>query len=392
MPARLTALPPRTYPERGSVLGNAMAEALARTLDTPARPTYRTDRSFEWNHANGPDFAGPWPAVPATPEKEFFGLAVRSRFGVPASILLNSRWIETYARLGFDLLTYKTVRSQPRLCHAPPNWLFLDERSLAAGLAQPDQPVVLAARPPADPRAGTAGGSFGIPSVAPEVWGPDIAAARRALGNGQALIVSIVGTARPGLSEADFAADFAALAQQVAEGGADLVEADLSCPNVARREGEVYLDTKLSTEIARAVKAVAGGRPVLLKIGDIADRAQMAAFLESVSGAADGVVMINAPSRRIVDSSGAPAFGAGRERAGVTGAAIKGIALAAVRDAAEHIRRRGLPLKVIGVGGIGSAADARAFLAAGAYAVQSATAATWNPYLAAEIKAAAPEI
>src|SRR5512145_2712653 len=165
-----------------------MAEALARPLDTAPRPTYRTDRSFEWNHANGPDFAGPWPAVPETPAKDFFGLAVRSRFGVPASILLNSRWIETYARLGFDLLTYKTVRSQPRLCHAPPNWLFLDDRSVAADLNKAEAPLALATRAPADARVATAAGSFGIPSVAPEVWKPDIAAARRALGAGQAFI------------------------------------------------------------------------------------------------------------------------------------------------------------------------------------------------------------
>ena len=369
-----------------------MADALARAVDAASRPTYRTDRSFEWNHANGPDFTGPWPSVPETPMKDFFGLPVRSRFGVPASILLNSRWIETYARLGFDLLTYKTVRSQARLCHAPPNWLFLDERSVAAGLHDAEKPLAVAARAPADPRGATAGGSFGIPSVAPEVWKPDIAAARRALGAGQALIVSVVGTAQPGLSEADFVADFVALARSVAESGADLVEADLSCPNVARREGEVYLDTKLSTAIARETKAAAGGRPVLLKIGDIADRAAMAAFLDGVAGAADGVVMINAPSRRIVDGAGAPAFGAGRERAGVTGGAIKAVALRAVADAAAHIRRRGLPLQIVGVGGVASAADARAFLEAGACAVQSATAATWNPFLAAEIKSAAPEI
>lgn len=369
-----------------------MAEALVRSLDTTPRPTYRVDRSFEWNHANGPDFAGPWPSVPETPAKDFFGLPVRSRFGVPASILLNSRWIETYARLGFDLLTYKTVRSQARLCHAPPNWLFLDERSVAADLGDAETPLVRATRPPADPRAATAAGSFGIPSVAAEVWTPDIATARRALGKGQVLIVSVVGTARPGLSEEAFIADFADLAKIVAENGADIVEADLSCPNVARREGEVYLDVKLSTAIARATKAVAGGRPVLLKIGDIADRAMLAEFLDSVAGSADGVAMINAPSRRIVDAAGVPAFGAGRERAGVTGSAVKEIALRAVRAAASHIKSRGLPLKVIGVGGIASAADARAFLEAGAYAVQSATAATWNPHLASEIKASAPEI
>jgi dihydroorotate dehydrogenase len=102
--------------------------------------------------------------------------------------------------------------------------------------------------------------------------------------------------------------------------------------------------------------------------------------------------MINAPSRRIVDAAGAPAFGAGRERAGVTGGAVKAIALRAVGDAAGYAARRSLPLKIVGVGGIASATDARAFLDAGAYAVQSATAATWNPHLAAELKAADPGI
>lgn len=372
-----------------------MAEALART-ETPGtfalRPTYRTDRSFEWNYAHGPDFAGPWPAVPETPEKTFLGFKLRSRFGVSAGILLNKRWIETYARLGFDLLTYKTVRSAPRLCHPAPNWLFVDERAIAATLDDPEAPVRLASQPPADPRRVSAGGSFGTPSVAPEVWIPDIAAARRALGAGQVLIVSVMGTARPGMSDADFVADFAGLAAAVAANGADIVEADLSCPNVARREGEVYLDVALSARIARALKDNAGGKKVLLKIGDIADRGQLANFLEAVAGAADGVVTINAPSRRIVDGASAPAFGAGRERAGVAGAAIKRIALSAVSDIAAIVARKCLNLAIVGVGGVASAADARDFLEAGAAAVQSATAAAWNPYLAAEIKAAAPDI
>lgn len=372
-----------------------MAEALARKDaggNASHRPTYRVDRSFEWNYEHGPDFNGPWPAVPETPFKTFFGMPVRSRFGVPASVLVNSRWIGTYARLGFDILTYKTVRSVARLCHAPPNWLFLDPASVAATIADPEAPAVLAAAPPADPLAASAGGSFGIPSIAPELWQPDIAAAKRALGRGQVLIVSVVGTARPGLSDEAFVEDFVSLAATVAANGADAVEADLSCPNVARREGEVYLDFPLVARIARGVKSVAGGKPVLLKIGDIAAPAEMEAFLDAVAGAADGIVMINAPSRRILDRSGAPAFGAGRERAGVTGGAIKSIALRAVGCAAGIVARKGLATKIIGVGGIASAADAREFLDAGAYAVQSATAATWNPGLAAEIKAEAPEI
>lgn len=372
-----------------------MAEGLARDAAPGAlrpRPTYRTARSFAWNYANGPDFAGPWPAVPETPAKRFLGLSVRSRFGVPASILLNSRWIAAYARLGFDLLTYKTVRSVARICHPPPNWIFLDERSAAAAASDPAVPAALAAAPPAAPQRATLGGSFGIPSVAPETWAPDIAAAKRALAPGQVLIVSVVGTARPGLDAAAFVEDFARLAATAAANGADAVEADLSCPNVAKREGEVYLDAALSARIAAAAKQAIAGRPLLLKIGDIPDRAKLAEFLERVAGAADGVVMINAPSRRIVDRSGAPAFGAGRERAGLTGGAVRSVALRAVAAAAEIVARRQLALGIVGVGGIASAADARAFLEAGAAAVQAATAAAWNPNLAAEIKAAAPEI
>src|SRR2546426_9525113 len=94
-----------------------------------ARPAYRFDRSFEWNDVHGPDLKGPWPEVPLTPMKSFFGLPVRSRFGIPASILPNSRWLETYARLGFDILTYKSVRRVARACGPAPNWMFADESS-----------------------------------------------------------------------------------------------------------------------------------------------------------------------------------------------------------------------------------------------------------------------
>src|SRR5258706_12511947 len=53
-----------------------------------------------------------------TPLKEFLGLKVRSRLGIAAGILLNSKWVAAYAGLGFDVLTYKTVRSSHRPCYA----------------------------------------------------------------------------------------------------------------------------------------------------------------------------------------------------------------------------------------------------------------------------------
>ena len=59
------------------------ASITSSRVERPLAPTYRIDRSFEWNWQHGPHFDGPWPAVPATPMKTFLGFPVRSRFGIP---------------------------------------------------------------------------------------------------------------------------------------------------------------------------------------------------------------------------------------------------------------------------------------------------------------------
>ena len=354
--------------------------------------TYRFDRSYEWNYVNGPDYHGPWPAVPDTPMKSFFGLPVRSRFGIPASILPNSRWLETYARLGFDILTYKSVRRVARACMPAPNWVFLEEASLAPSMRDPDQPVVLAGELYRAPSMHTTGGSFGMPSMLPEIWMAEMEKCRAALAPGQVLIASVVGTAAADVSEAQFVADFADLGARAIEAGAHMLEVNLSCPNVGKAEGTLYLDADLSSRVARAVKKASGGRPLLLKSGVIRDPLHFLKLLKGVSGAADGLVMINAPSRRIVDAAGAEAFGAGRERAGVTGAAIKPLALDMVKQAVALIDLHKLPLQVIGCGGITAPGDARQFVAAGACAALSATGAMLNPHLAVELKALAPDL
>src|SRR5690606_26145877 len=158
-----------------------------------ARPTYRIDRSFEWNAANGPalpgpwnaangpDFHGPWPTSTARPLKDFLGLKVRSRLGVAASILTTSRWVETYARLGFDILTYKTVRSASRLCYDAPNWRFLDPATVER-LDDEDMSQRVVPGTPDRPLEATGVGSFGMPSSSPEFWTEDIARSRALLG------------------------------------------------------------------------------------------------------------------------------------------------------------------------------------------------------------------
>jgi dihydroorotate dehydrogenase len=80
--------------------------------------------------------------------------------------------------------------------------------------------------------------------------------------------------------------------------GAQVVEANLSCPNVRDREGQVYCDPELAGRVAAALRRGARDLPILLKASPIEDDKTMAAFLRAIAPAASGVVMINAPRYR----------------------------------------------------------------------------------------------
>ena len=84
-----------------------------------ALPRYNHRESYEWNYEHAPEpVQMPVPAVPG--EWKFFGRRVASPLGMAAGPLLNGRWILYYASLGFDILTYKTVRSATRACYPMP--------------------------------------------------------------------------------------------------------------------------------------------------------------------------------------------------------------------------------------------------------------------------------
>lgn len=365
-------------------------DVIEAPLPTPvSKPLYRLECSFEENAASGPDFDGPFPPVPATPEKDFFGFPVASRLGVAASLVLNQSWAETFSRLGFDLLTYKTIRSRRKLAHPAPNWLYPDQATVTGAKSAP---MTLGDGLPADPLSATAVGSIGMPSVAPEVWRRDIRATRAALRPGQVLIVSVVATSLPGISREDFIADFCALADEAVAAGAQVVELNLSCPNVAKSEGELYLDTDFAAQIAGAVRARIGTVPLLVKIGAIEDDAKLDELLCALDPLIDGIAMINAPSRVLLDDKGDFAFGETRQTAGMMGGVNFDIGLDCVKRAVAVIGARGLGLKVLAVGGVTTPERAKAYADAGAYAVMGASGLAWDPFLAIRTKRLFPGI
>jgi dihydroorotate dehydrogenase len=354
--------------------------------------TYRIDRSYEWNYAHGPVWAGELPAVPATPTKKFFGFDVASRLGISAGLLLNAGWISFYARCGFDILTYKTVRSRRRACFPKPNWVFIDAADSRRLDGARHTTVHAHVRPTSgDYRDWTSSVSFGMPSRDPDVWMPDVARARNLLGPRQVLIVSVVASPTTGATAADIVRDFGDLAAMAREAGAQIVEANLSCPNVHSAEGDLFHDAELSGRIARALREGAGPLPVLLKVGHLHEDHDLAALLRAVNGAASGLVIVNGLSRPVLDDTGAPAFGAGRRQAGILGRGVHAIGVGGVARAVSLIRREKLDLEVAGVGGVASAADAERYFAAGACAALMGSAPMFDPALATRMKASHPK-
>lgn len=347
--------------------------------------TYDITRSYAENYERGPQFHAAPPPVPDTSLKEFLGLPVRSRLGIAAGLLLNSRWIDGYARRGFDLLTYKTVRSAARPCYPLPNWVFVEDEGRGEG------PVYVTSDLPPDPAQISSSVCFGMPSMAPEVWRADVTRAKGGLSDGQILIVSVVATPSDQPTPEEIAGDFAQCADWAAEAGADVIEANLSCPNVCSAEGTIYHDAELSRFIAQHIKQVAGGKPLLLKVGHFADPADLRRFLQRLDGIAEGVTLVNGVSRPVLHRDGRPVFGKDYVQAGVLGRAIHQPSVDNVRQAVEFIQADGLSLRIAAVGGASTAADARDFFEAGADAVLLGSAPMYLPDLACEWKRLHPE-
>src|SRR5262249_40871764 len=147
-----------------------------------------------------------------------FDRTVECPVGIAAGPLPTAKWMQAYARLGYGLLTYRTVRTVERPAPPPPNLLFCRLRDPPAVQPTPPPP-----HPPPLPRAV----SFGQASASPEQWRADIARARARIGKTQLLIVSVAGTPLADGDGEQLARDYGQAARWAAEAGADVIEAHL---------------------------------------------------------------------------------------------------------------------------------------------------------------------
>jgi hypothetical protein len=344
---------------------------------------------------NGSGHVGPdlWdtPVEPVLePRWRLLGFDVGSPIGIPACELTSTAdWIEYYARQGFHILTYRTVRSKER--SASPEWPFLEgvdgpwePGGLPPSVRSADSPV------PPDWRAISTATPFAAPSPPPEVWQADVADARErlaALGPGYLLIVSVMDcvawekkTARAVID------DFVKVALLAEEAGAQAVECHLARSTMKESPTgprSCELGAKTAIDVVTAVRAeLRSETRLLIKLSDLQREPLKEVIVPLASkGLIDGVSGISPVRLDATRHDGSPL--AKSRLPGVAGLAIRNLGLSFVERLAGIRREEALRFDIIAMGGVMGPQDVAEYMRLGADGVQTASAARCDPGLAA---------
>jgi len=340
-----------------------------------AQGAYRIDRSYTWNYEHAPKL----PRVrrlPAGPGGRLLGYTLNSSVGVSAGPLLNSKWVEAYARVGFDILTYATVRTGLVPPLGLPNIRPVENREQAA----------VTTRRAALNGDLTLAVSLGMPSMDPEVWRRDVRRARERIGKGQMLIVSVLGTTASKDREA-LIEDYASCARWAAESGADAIEVQLAWPDpFADQPQAIYENVPLAAQILHRVRTCVAV-PVLAKLGAFKTPRMLHDTATKLAPWVGGFTLVNGFQRRVLDERGNAAFeGSGRERAEIVGGDTFEAASRQVLEMLAWRRAGCWDRAVLAVGGISTIERADQLLREGADAALLATAALWDPLFAVRFR------
>ena len=171
--------------------------------------------------------------------------------------------------------------------------------------------------------------------------------------------------------------DYIAVVERLADTKADLLEINISCPNV--KEGGIAFgqNPRMVEEITATLKKYAK-QPLIMKLSpNVTDITETARAAEA--GGADAISLINTLTGMKIDIH-RQKFVLANKTGGLSGPAIKPVAVRMVYQTAQAVK---VPL--IGMGGISNAEDALEFIMAGASAVAVGTANFRNPYATVEI-------
>ena len=165
--------------------------------------------------------------------------------------------------------------------------------------------------------------------------------------------------------------------ERLADEDVDMLEINISCPNV--KAGGIAFGQKpeMAEEITKAVKAVAK-QPIVMKLSpNVTDITEMAKAVEA--GGADGVSLINTLTGMNIDVA-RKTFALANQTGGMSGPCVKPVAVRMVYQVANAVS-----IPILGMGGVQNTEDALEFLMAGATMVAVGTANFFNPYATSQI-------
>ena len=171
--------------------------------------------------------------------------------------------------------------------------------------------------------------------------------------------------------------DYIDVTERLADQPVDMLEINISCPNVHEGGKAFGQDPAMVQKVTEAVKRVAK-QPVIMKLTpNVTEITEIARAAEA--GGADALSLINTLTGMKIDIH-RRSFVLANKTGGMSGPAIKPVAVRMVYQTARAVK-----VPVIGMGGIACADDAIEFLLAGASAVAVGTANFIDPYVTAEI-------
>ncbi len=171
--------------------------------------------------------------------------------------------------------------------------------------------------------------------------------------------------------------EYVGVVEKLSERPVDMLEINVSCPNV--KEGAIAFgqDAKALENITKEIKKVAK-QPVIMKLSpNVTKIADMARAAEAAG--ADAISLINTITGMKIDIN-RKTFVLANKTGGMSGPAIKPIAVRMVYECAQAVK-----IPIIGMGGIGCAEDAIEFILAGATMVAVGAANFTNPFATVEV-------
>ena len=167
------------------------------------------------------------------------------------------------------------------------------------------------------------------------------------------------------------------------ESDVDMIELNISCPNVKEGGMSFGLDPEIASPLVAQVRAVCTNKPLIVKLSPNAPSLSSVA-VSCVNAGADAISLVNTFKAMAIDTvNRKPVFD--NISAGLSGPAIRPIALRMVWELFDTFKEAKLNVPIIGIGGISCVNDALEFLMAGAAEIEVGCSTFVNPHTMIEI-------